>query len=79
MKAIQVHSLGSADVLTYTDVDIPAPGPDQVLVKVAVASVNYLDVLLRSGTVESTGPNVTSVRQGQGGTGPAAGGGDGEG
>ncbi len=83
MKAIQVHSLGPADVLTYTDVDIPAPGTDQVLVKVAAASVNYLDVLLRSGaypvprdlpyipgvecsgTAESMGPNVTSVRQGQ--------------
>ena len=49
MKAIQVPRLGPADVLEYADVPTPRPGREQVLVKIAAASVNYIDVLLRNG------------------------------
>ena len=47
MKAIQMQNYGAADVLRYTDVPDPKPGPGQVLIKVASAAVNYADIMRR--------------------------------
>lgn len=38
MKAVQYHRYGGSDVLRYEEVRRPAPGPGQVLVKVAATS-----------------------------------------
>lgn len=43
MKAIVYRCYGSPDVLSYEDIEKPTPGDDEVLVKVAAASVNPLD------------------------------------
>ncbi len=43
MKAIIAPKFGSPDVLQLKDVDKPAPGDDEVLVKVVAASLNPLD------------------------------------
>jgi len=43
MKAIVVHNDGSPDVLKYEEIEKPAAGDDEVLVKVRAASVNPLD------------------------------------
>jgi len=43
MKAIVYHNYGSPDVLRCEEVEKPAPGANQVLVKVRAASVNPLD------------------------------------
>ncbi|MFD1933888.1 NAD(P)-dependent alcohol dehydrogenase [Nonomuraea mangrovi] len=43
MKAIVYEEYGSAEVLRYSDVDKPAVGPDEVLVRVRAASVNQGD------------------------------------
>ncbi len=43
MKAIRARCYGSPDVLTFEDVEKPAPGPDEILVKVKAAGVNPLD------------------------------------
>jgi len=43
MKAIRFERYGSPDVLTLADIEVPVPAADQVLVKVAAASVNALD------------------------------------
>jgi NADPH2:quinone reductase len=56
-----VPSSGAADVLQVTDVDRPVPGPGQVLVSVAVAGVNYMDVYQRSGAVSLPTPFVAGV------------------
>ncbi len=50
MKAIVHDRYGTADVLDFRDVEMPAPGPDQVLVKVHAASVNPLDWHFMTGT-----------------------------
>jgi NADPH2:quinone reductase len=50
MKAIQIENTGSWDVLNFTEVDNPAPGPSQIRVKTASISVNFADVMLRKGT-----------------------------
>ncbi len=47
MKAVRVHSYGGPEVLVYEEVDTPTPGPGQVLVRVAAASVNPIDVAVR--------------------------------
>lgn len=49
MKAILVQEHGGAEVLQYTDVPDPENGPDDVLVKVHAAGVNFLDVYHRTG------------------------------
>jgi NADPH2:quinone reductase len=49
MKAVRVSEVGGVEKLTYTDVDVPKPGPGQALVKVAAAGVNYIDTYHRSG------------------------------
>lgn len=43
MKAIVYHEYGSPDVLHLTEVEKPAPKDDEVLIKVAVVSVNRSD------------------------------------
>jgi NADPH:quinone reductase-like Zn-dependent oxidoreductase len=43
MKAIRFDRYGSADVLEVGDIDVPAVGDDELLVRVRAASVNPLD------------------------------------
>ena len=43
MKAVVRRCYGSPDVLEYADIEKPTPADDEVLVKVAAASVNPLD------------------------------------
>ncbi|ORB71659.1 NADP-dependent oxidoreductase [Mycobacterium scrofulaceum] len=49
MKAVQYHRYGGSDVLQYEEVRRPAPGPGQVLVKVAGTSFNPVDAGIRGG------------------------------
>jgi NADPH:quinone reductase len=49
MKAIRFHEHGEPEVLRYEDVADPAPGPGQVLLRVAAAGVNYADASRRKG------------------------------
>src|SRR6266545_694383 len=43
MKAFVLHSYGSPDALELTDVDMPKPGDDEVLVRVRATSVQPYD------------------------------------
>ena len=49
MRAIQISATGGPDVLTPADIDTPAIGPQDVLVRCSVAGVNYIDVYHREG------------------------------
>jgi len=49
MKALCFHEHGGPEVLTYGDVQQPAPGPGEVLVRVHATSLNHLDVFVRCG------------------------------
>src|SRR5262249_54048614 len=49
MRAIRIHAYGGPDVMHLEDLPTPAPGPGQVLVRIAAASVNFLDLQKRSG------------------------------
>jgi NADPH:quinone reductase-like Zn-dependent oxidoreductase len=48
MKAATYHRYGPADVLTVTDVPIPAPNPGEILVEVHASSVTTADWRLRA-------------------------------
>ena len=49
MKAIIYHEFGETDVLKYEDVKDPEPGPGEVLIETKAASINFIDLRLRSG------------------------------
>ena len=49
MKAVTVKEFGGPEVMSYEDVEAPATGNDQVLVKVEAAGINYIDTYQRSG------------------------------
>lgn len=47
MKAVRIHEYGGPEVLVYEEVPTPEPKPGQVLVRVAAATVNPIDVSVR--------------------------------
>jgi NADPH:quinone reductase len=49
MRAIVVSQHGGADVLRPADVPVPQPGPGQLLVDLAAAGVNFMDIYQREG------------------------------
>jgi NADPH2:quinone reductase len=49
MRVIQVDRRGGPEVLGITEREAPRPGPGQVVVDVAAAGVNYMDIYQREG------------------------------
>src|SRR5262245_53481117 len=56
MKAIRVHEFGGPEVLRFEDVDLPQPGPDEVLVRIEAAGVNPYDTYMRAGAYGARNP-----------------------
>jgi NADPH2:quinone reductase len=81
MKAIQISRYGGPEVLGVKDVPKPSPETGHVLVKVAAAGVNFIDIYQRrglyqvalpcilgmegSGIVEEIGPGVNGFSKGE--------------
>jgi NADPH2:quinone reductase len=79
-KAIVVNKTGGPEVLEFRDIDGPAPGPGQVVVRHRAIGLNFVDIYFRegvypapmpftpgtegAGVVEAVGPNVTEVKVG---------------
>lgn len=59
MYAIRVHEFGGPDVLTYEEVETPAPRPGQALVKIEAAGVNWADTGRRRGNYPGGSPPFT--------------------
>lgn len=55
MKAVVIKQYGNNDVVDYTDVDRPVPGPSEVLVRVHAAGVNPVDWKIRGGLGQRMG------------------------
>jgi len=80
MKAIQVKQFGGPEVLEYVDLPTPSPKPNEALVKINAAGINFIDVYNRegrykvplpfvigqeaAGVVVDLGKEVTTVRKG---------------
>ena len=58
MKAIQVKNPGGPEALELVDLPIPQPKPNEVVVKIAAAGVNFIDVYLREGRYKAPMPLV---------------------
>jgi len=56
MKAIQVQKNGGPEVLTLVDIPAPKPKPNEAVVKISAAGVNFIDVYFRNGHYPSTLP-----------------------
>ncbi len=79
-QAIRFSETGGPDVLQLATLDLPAPGPGEVLLRHTVIGVNFIDTYHRSGlyplplpsglgvegagVVEAIGPGVSSVKPG---------------
>ncbi|MGH9875050.1 MAG: quinone oxidoreductase family protein [Pyrinomonadaceae bacterium] len=80
MKAIQVAHVGGPEALTLVDIPVPDPKPNEALVQIKAAGVNFIDVYFRegrypaplpfingqeaAGVVVAVGSDVTTVRLG---------------
>src|ERR1700716_2661162 len=80
MKLIQISKTGGPEEMVLVDAPMPNPGPNQALIKVGAAGVNFIDVYFRiglykadlpftpgneaAGTVEAFGPDVTQLEPG---------------
>src|SRR3984885_15754036 len=49
MQAIQILTTGTADVLTFTDLPTPTPGPGEALIRIEASGVNFIDTYFREG------------------------------
>jgi NADPH2:quinone reductase len=81
MRGIRIHSYGGPEVLTYEELNIPAPGVGEARVKIEYAGLNFIDIYQRSGqyqgqlpfvpgmeaagVVDAVGEGVTDVKVGQ--------------
>lgn len=49
MQAIRILQHGGPEVLEFTDLPTPAPGPGQALIRIEAAGINFIDTYLREG------------------------------
>ena len=49
MRAVVVERTGGPEVLTVGEREVPRPGPGEIVVQVAAAGVNYMDIYQRQG------------------------------
>ena len=53
VAAVRVHKHGGPEVLTYEDIEIPAPGQGQIKIKQHAAGINFIDTYFRIGMYPS--------------------------
>src|SRR5262245_37261910 len=56
MKAVRYHAYGDSDVLVYEEADRPVAGAGQVVLQVAGAAFNPVDVAIRAGLMRQIFP-----------------------
>jgi len=64
-KAIRIHEHGGPEVLKWEDVEVGAPGPDEVRLKTTAAGLNFIDTYHRTGMYKIPLPSVIG-REGAG-------------
>ncbi|MFD3587342.1 NADP-dependent oxidoreductase [Streptomyces sp. NPDC058683] len=64
MKAVRFHAYGGIDVLRVEEVELPVPGPGQLLVEVRAAGIQPGEVMIREGARHGRWPAVFPSGQG---------------
>ncbi len=49
MRAVQIDRFGGPEVVVQRDLPVPSPGPGEVLVAIACAGINFMDIHTRQG------------------------------
>ena len=65
-RAVAFTGYGGPEVLRIMSLPVLAPGPDEVLVRVAAAAVNPTDLVFRAGGHRPAGADVLTVLTGLG-------------
>lgn len=65
MKAVAYDKTGDSSVLHIVQLPNPTPGPDDALIKIDYAGINFIDVYFRTGLYPTTFPAITG-REGAG-------------
>jgi NADPH:quinone reductase len=55
-KAIRVHETGGPEVLSWEDIEVPAPGPGQVRIRHTFVGLNFIDTYYRRGLYKTALP-----------------------
>lgn len=50
VHAIRIHSTGGPEQMVWEEVSVPAPGPNEALIRQTAIGVNYIDVYFRDGS-----------------------------
>jgi NADPH:quinone reductase len=66
VAAVRVHKTGGPEVLTYEDVEVPAPGAGQIRIKQHASGVNFIDTYFRSGLYPAPSMPFVSGNEGAG-------------
>jgi len=48
-KAIRIHATGGPEVMRWEDVEVGAPGPEEIRLRHEAVGLNYIDVYFRTG------------------------------
>lgn len=67
--AIRLHAFGGPEVLTWEEIDLPAPGPNEALIRQTAIGLNFIEIYQRTGLYPLPLPLVL----GQGGGGDLVG------
>ena len=65
-KAIVVHEIGGPEVLKFEEVEVPAPGLGQALVRHRAVGLNFVDIYVRSGVYPAPSLPYTPGTEGAG-------------
>jgi len=59
MQAIQVSQVGGPEVLTAAELPVPSPKPNEAVVRIEAAGINFIDVYFREGRYQTPLPFVS--------------------
>jgi len=56
VKAIQIEENGGPEVLKLVEIEVPAPGENEITIRQHAAGLNFIDIYFRTGLYKSAMP-----------------------
>ncbi len=57
VKAIQIEENGGPEVLKLVEIEVPAPGENEITIRQHAAGLNFIDIYFRTGLYKSAMPS----------------------